>query len=285
MVDRKGVFSFLAITFGLTYLVEGLLIASGFRVGGRPPIFGQAVIAAVMWVPALATVLTIRLVTREGFAITNLRFGSWRPYLTTALVIPAAFAVIYGMTWLLGLGSPDWGLIQFRSQMQAMGADPSQMPPASQFLPLMLLATLFLTPFINGLFGFGEELGWRGYLLPKLMPLGKTKAYLLLGAIWGLWHAPLILVGFNYPGYPLLGVLWMIGMVTALGIYMNEMTLRHRSSILAGWMHGLFNSQAYGIWRVLFPEVNPLWGGVTGLLGMLVWLGLGVWQMRRGGEG
>jgi membrane protease YdiL (CAAX protease family) len=35
-----------------------------------------------------------------------------------------------------------------------------------------------------GLFGFGEEFGWRGYLLPKLMPLGRWKAYVLVGIIW-----------------------------------------------------------------------------------------------------
>ncbi len=60
------------------------------------------------------------------------------------------------------------------------------------------------------------------------------------------------------------------------------MSLRHRSSILAGWMHGVFNSQAYGIWRILFPTVNPLWGGMTGLVAMLVWLGIGLWEGRRG---
>ena len=131
-------------------------------------------------------------------------------------------------------------------------------------------------PTVNGLFGFGEEFGWRGYLLPKLMPLGKWKAYTLVGIIWGLWHAPLILAGFNYPGFPVLGVLGMIGMTTTFGFYINEMTLRHRSSILAGWMHGAFNGQFYGVWRILFPEAHPLLGGVTGLVGMLVWAALGL---------
>lgn len=282
MIDRKGIGSFLIITFALTYLVEGVLIANGFRIGGQPAFYGQLAIAAVMWAPALATVLTIKFVTHEGFTITNFRLGPWRPYLKVALVVPAVFALIYGITWLLGLGHPDWQLAQFRSQMEAMGADLSQMPPAAQFLPLMLLMTLVLTPFINGIFGFGEEFGWRGYLLPKLMPLGKTRAYLILGVIWGLWHAPLVLIGFNYPGYPILGVIWMSGLTTALGIYIGEMTLRHRSSILAGWTHGVFNSQGYGIWRLLFPDVNPLLGGMTGLVAIAAWLALGIWETRRG---
>jgi hypothetical protein len=45
----------------------------------------------------------------------------------------------------------------------------------------------------------------------------------------------------------------MVGLTTALGVYINELTLRYRSTILAGWLHGLFNSQGYGIWRILFP--------------------------------
>lgn len=281
MVDRKGITLYLAITFVVTYAIEGALIASGFRLTGTPALYGQLAIAGVMWVPTVATILTVKFVTREGFEITNFRIGSWRPYLKTALVIPAAFAVIYGLTWLLGLGHPDWRLADFRQLMASTGADVSAMPAPSTLLPLLFFVSLIVGPTINGVFGFGEEFGWRGYLLPKLMPLGKIRAYLLVGVIWGLWHAPLILVGFNYPGYPILGVIWMAGMTTALGVYINELSLRHRSSILAGWMHGAFNGQAYGIWRILFPDVNPLLGGMTGLVGIGVLLTLGLWEVRR----
>jgi hypothetical protein len=131
------------------------------------------------------------------------------------------------------------------------------------------------------LFAFGEEWGWRGFLLPRLMPLGKLKAYLILGVIWGLWHAPMIAIGFNYPGQPIAGIFMMIGLTTALGIFINELTLRYKSAILAGWAHGVFNSQAYGIWRViLFPMVNPLIGGISGLMGILLMtiFGLGTIQ-------
>ena len=69
--------------------------------------------------------------------------------------------------------------------------------------------------------------------------------------------------------------------MTAVGIYLNEMTLRHRSSILAGSIHGALNGQGYGIWGILFPNVNPLLGGVAGLVGMAVWLAIGLWVARR----
>jgi membrane protease YdiL (CAAX protease family) len=227
-------------------------------------------------------VLTIKLVTHEGFRGAGLRFGSWRPFAGAALMVPACFLVIYLLTWRLGLGRPDWNFSDFLNQIAKQSK--GEMPAApSPFLvwPAIFFTTLVVAPFFNGLFGFGEELGWRGYLLPKLMPLGKPRAYALLGLIWGLWHLPLVLVGFTYPGHPLLGALMFIGLTTAFGIYLNELTLRHRSSILAGWAHGVFNSQKLGAWALLFPGVNPLLGGYAGLPGIGVWLALGLFEVRR----
>lgn len=276
-IDRKGIAAFLLITFGLTYIIEGILALSGFRWEGIPPILGQYIVAGVMWAPALATVLTIKLVTHEGFGVTNLRFGPFKPYLLSALVIPSAFAATYGLTWLLGLGQPDWNLKSLLSMMANSGADMSNVPSSATILAALFFSSLVIGPTINGIAGFGEEFGWRGYLLPKLMPLGKIKAYLILGVVWGLWHAPLVLMGFNYPGHPLLGVVWMSALTSAFGIYLNELTLRYKSSILAGSIHGAFNGQGYGIWRQLFPTVNPLLGGMTGIIGIAVFTLLGLY--------
>jgi len=281
MVDRKGILSFLLVTFAVTYLIEGGLVLYGFRISRMPALYGQFIIAGVMWVPSLATVLTVKLITHEGFSRTGLRVGPLKPYLRTAGVIPVCFTVIYGLTWLTGIGTPDWKLSAFRSLISSSGADLSSMPAPEILLSVIFLVSLLVGPTINGIFGFGEEFGWRGYLLPKLMPLGKLKAYFLIGVIWGLWHAPLVLIGFNYPGYPVLGVLAMTGLTTTFGIYINELRLRHDSSLLSGWVHGAFNGQSYGIWRLLFPDVNPIIGGMTGLIAMIVWLGLGVWSVRR----
>ncbi len=279
--NRKGIATFLLITFGVTYAVEGALGLAGFRWEGVPPLLGQYLIIAVMWVPALAAGLTLRFVHREGLAGAYLRFGPLKPYLFSILIIPLVFALVYALTWLLGLGRPDWGLEFFQAQLVEMGADLTGMPPAGQILSFLFLSSLVTGPTLNALFAFGEELGWRGYLLPRLMPLGKPKAYLLLGLIWGLWHAPLILMGFNYPGYPLAGVVWMCALTLSIGIFINEMTLRYRSSILAGVIHGAFNGQAYGIWRILFPTAHPLLGGMAGLVGILVFALLGLWTLRR----
>lgn len=280
-LDRKGVWTFLGITFAVTYAVEGALIWSGFRIDRLPPAYGQYVVAGMMWTPALATVLTTRLVTHESLRVANIRFGGWRPYVASGLLIPGCFVVIYGVTWLLGLAQPDWELVEFRALIVSIGAEPPPMPPPALIWGALFLSSLLVGPLINSVFAFGEEMGWRGYLLPKLMPLGRVKAYLLIGVIWSLWHLPLVTIGFTYPGQPLWGALAFTAMVTSFGIYLNELALRNRSSILAGWAHGVFNSQKLGIWTLLFPTVNPLLGGYAGLVGITVWLLLGLWQASR----
>lgn len=280
-LNHKGIWSFLLITFLITYSIEGALILSGFRITSIPAYYGQLIIAGVMWVPALAVLITVKFITKEGFAGTFITFGSWKPYLFTALIIPACFVLIYGLTWLVGLGKPDWDLEQFYTLMaSSSGKTLGTMPSPKLILPAIFFATLVTSPFINAVFGFGEELGWRGYLLPKLMTLGKFKAYLILGFIWGLWHLPLILIGFTYPGHPFTGFLVFVCLTTAFGIFLNELTLHYKSSVLAGWVHGLFNSQKLGVWALLFPAVNPLIGGYAGVTGIFIWLLLGLVTIR-----
>jgi len=282
MLNRKGIISFLLITFGITYLIEGVLILSGFRVTLIPAIIGQYTILIAMWVPALATCITIRFITKEKLNSTLFSFGpSIKPYLFSALVIPLAFVITYLLTWALGLGKPDWRLTSFFELIASSGVDMSTAPAPGLILPLLFVISLVAAPFLNSIAAFGEEWGWRGYLLPRLIPLGKWKAYLIVGVVWGLWHAPMIAVGFNYPGMPVLGILLMVLLTTALGIFINEMTLHYQSAILAGWIHGVFNSQAYGIWRMLlFAGTIPALGGITGLVGIVVIAILGLFTMR-----
>lgn len=279
MIDRKGITAFTVITFVITYTIEGALFLSGAPLMLKG--LGQYVVAVVMWVPALATVLTIKYVTHEGFDLANIRFGGWRPYVSVGLLVPTCFILIYGLTWMLGLGEPDWTLQHFKDLFARAGAEVPSIPPPLVIWPALFAVSVLIVPFINGVFAFGEELGWRGYLLPKLLPLGKFWAYALLGIIWGLWHLPLVLVGFMYPEAPLAGVLMFTTLTTVFGIYINELTLRYRSSILAGWAHGVFNTQRLGVWALLFPNVNPWLGGFSGILGIGIWFLLGLWEYRR----
>ncbi len=78
--------------------------------------------------------------------------------------------------------------------------------PTGLIVAIQIAISFTLGPLINTLLALGEELGWRGFLLPSLLPLGQWRAILMSGLIWGVWHAPAILQGHNYPSQPVLGV-------------------------------------------------------------------------------
>jgi len=284
-LDARGIAAFLAMTFGVTWAVEFALIAIGVSFHPLPdPAWAVAPIAAVMFAPAAAALVTARWVTREGAGSLGLRLGSWKPYVYAAIVLPVAFIAIYGLTWVLGLGEPDWELAGLRQVLPPQGRAQLDEAGSALIIAATFAGSLTLAPFVNSIAGLGEELGWRGFLLPKLMPLGKPRAYALLGVIWGLWHSPLILfAGFGYGhGRPVAGLVIFVALLVAFGVFMNELTLRHRSSILAGWIHGVFNSQAYGILPVVFFKTDPLLGGKTGLVAVVVVSALATCEVMRG---
>jgi len=90
---------------------------------------------------------------------------------------------------------------------------------------------------------FGEEYGWRGYLLPRLMPLGEIKASLILGIIWALWHMPVLFAGVLYGGNnPWLALVIFVFTVTmSTFAYTWLGTASHHSSMLATIFHGSTN--------------------------------------------
>lgn len=256
---------FLALTFALTWVFEIYLIRNGLTFREIMDMATTLKVMAAMWIPGLCALVVHGLVEQRPLRELGLRFGSWNAYALALALIPLAYCAIYGLTWLAGLGQPDWQL----KQLADLGSE--QYEVISTIYLSALPASIFLSPFINFIPALGEELGWRGFLLPRLMRYGKLRAYLLLGLVWGLWHAPLIWVGFNYPDHPLLGMLMMVLGCTAFGALFNELTLKYRSVFLAAFLHAALNSQAYGIWYLLFPGVDPILGGDTGLTGLVVW--------------
>ena len=267
---RPGpVLAFVLLTFAATWGAEGALIASGLRFDDLVSRSSPALwLMVVMWIPGLAGLAVAMFVERTGprdlIPALSLRMGSVGPYFLSLGLIPLAYAAMYGLTWGAGLSGFDPDL----NELAALSGTPIGRDAA---LKIMLPLSIFLGPLINFVFGLGEELGWRGFLLPRLMPLGKARAYLILALLWGVWHAPLVLAGLNYPGQPIQGVVMMCLICLAFGAFLNEMTLHYRSSILAGFLHGAANAQGYGIWTWMFPGAHPLLGGAMGLTGVFVW--------------
>lgn len=97
---------------------------------------------------------------------------------------------------------------------------------------------------VNALFAFGEEFGWRGYLLWELAPLGFWRASALVGIVWGLWHAPIIAAGYNFPSFPLVGVGVMTAACLAFSPVYTSAVVRAESVFAAAVLHGVFNGSA-----------------------------------------
>ena len=158
---------------------------------------------------------------------------------------------------------------------------PSNLPHTLDSIIKIGIVGILISPFIIPvtIFAFGEEIGWRGYLLPILMELiNKERAILLNGILWGLAHAPLIYLGFNYGldywGAPYTGIIMMILVCVVLDIWLSYVTIKSNSIIPASILHGSIN--VIGEWPALVAVsgINPLWGpgpiGIIGMAGLLI---------------
>jgi membrane protease YdiL (CAAX protease family) len=139
------------------------------------------------------------------------------------------------------------------------------------FVWIALLQGLIAGITVNAIAGFGEEIGWRGFLLKEFKEMQFLKSSLIIGFIWGIWHSPLILMGHNYPQHPKIGVLMMIIWCILLTPILQFITIKSKSVITAAIAHGTLNAVA-GIAIMTINGGNDLTTGVTGLTGFIILL-------------
>ena len=289
--DLKRVIVYLVITFALTWLYAIFLvypIANGESLSGIPAMATQLVVAAAMFCPAIGVVLT-RLVTREGFKNVWLKphiKGNIKTYLLAwfgpAILTFAGMAVYF----LIFPNNLDLSFSYFTATLEATGAPLETLPmPIGTLMLVQTLQAVFLAPIMNFVTCFGEEWGWRGYLLPKMKKLLPTVPMLLVtGLIWGLWHAPLTIIGHNYGlgywGFPFTGIAMMCVFCIVLGIFLSYVTLKTGSCIPAILSHGAINGiAAIGIYFT-FDGGNPFVGPApTGIIGMIPFLAIAVFMV------
>ena len=151
----------------------------------------------------------------------------------------------------------------------------------------ILLAAIAPLVAVNHIAAFGEEVGWRGFLLPLLIEgLGERRAVLVNGVLWGIAHAPLVCFGLNYtgeyPGAPWSGILMMVVFATVLGIFMSYLTLRSGSIWPACIAHGAVNAVREAPLLICGAWYNVLLGPKpSGIIGMAGFIILGAALMLR----
>lgn len=216
---------------------------------------------------ALANLLT-RLVTREGWGDLWLRprfRQGWRVWLI-AWFLPALLVLAGGAVYFLIFPQHfDATLGPVQALLDQAAAAGSVVPFGPDiFILIQLAQALLLAPLLNALPTLGEEFGWRAYLQPKLMVLGWRRAMVLTGVIWGVWHWPILAMGYNYgleyAGAPWLGMLLFVWFTTLLGIVLGWLTMRGGSVWPAVIGHGALNGIAGLPALFVQGEPNPLLG-------------------------
>ena len=243
--ESKNLLIYLGITFAISWLMffSFLLPGNSFLdENGSLSGTGNLICTLGMLCPAIGVIIT-RYITKEGHALTgegsmmlgiDLKNGKHVFYIL-AILLPWIYMELgYALTAAV---SPEAFDKTFFKNITANVRD-------AYMYPLMAI--------VSGVFfsigGLGEEIGWRGYMMPKLINIfGMGKAVIIGGIIWGIWHWPLTYVGHNfgtdYKGYPWAGFAGMIFLCVFMGILLTFVTVKTGSVWPAAILHAVNNAQ------------------------------------------
>lgn len=281
-LNTKRILIFLGFAFGIPWVVALIMALSGLWT--ENPL--QAVtLANLVFIstPVVANILT-RLVTKEGWGHFMLRPNfrrSWRFWLAVWF-LPLLAAVVGGAIYYLLFPQsfdPELGALR---KLTASVPSLATINPWLIIMSMVIQGMLLAVP-INSVASLGEELGWRAYLLPKLMErfpgmAGARQMALLVGLIHGVWHWPLFFLstrldpGSGFP-FPLVYLVFTCSM----SVLLSWATLSSGSVWPAAIGHGAVNATSALTGYLLKGTANPLLGPApTGLIGGLGYLVLAV---------
>jgi uncharacterized protein len=189
-VAWRHVICFVLLAYGSAWAIWAALlgptIMDALREGRTPDSFTATLAVTLgMYAPALAAVVMRLFISREGLRRALRPLPSLRMALGAVLIPMALILILVAIVTATNIGDAT---------------------PAKPWGTLLAILTFVGVP-VGAALAFGEEFGWRGYLLPKLLPLGEVKAALIVGVIWGPWHLPVLVAGLNYPGELIIAVL------------------------------------------------------------------------------
>lgn len=264
MTDKKRTLLRLVIFLVISFLPFIIIVPIMNAHYGAPIFECEEAVSAVyalgvfgMMIPSVAHLVT-RLVTKEGFRNTYLAAnvkGNVKWYVASVAVKLAESALCAVMICLIYADG--------RSFSEIFSAED---PALITGLLLLQLAASVIVFFPS----FGEEWGWRGYMMPKLTELmGRPAAIVVGGVIWGLWHAPLTVSGHNFSTdtNPLLAVLMMCGLCVLMNTFLTLLTERTKSIYPASFCHMVNNNMGATALMTLFcteeflqslPRISPL---------------------------
>ncbi|WP_026734331.1 CPBP family glutamic-type intramembrane protease [Fischerella sp. PCC 9605] len=268
--------AFLTTLLATVFLAGWLMVASifGWLTGGVS-------LTLSAWVgqftPAIATLL-IRWFRREKWTDAGFRFSSFYWYFKAWVTAIALFISAFAISALLGWGTVarSWSDIAVRAKSLGFVS----LSPEPVGIIGFMLFSLFVLPLLLSFFALGEEIGWRGYVLPNLLPLGRRHALIISGLLGSVWHIPLVLVGQAYPGHRVTGLLLIFPFITGVWIILGYFRLGSGSVFVSTLLHGTLNAQMIGPAVLIVAISSPIYGGFMGIAGIvIVWIAA-LWCLR-----
>jgi membrane protease YdiL (CAAX protease family) len=246
-----------------------------FRISPTNLLF-QFVLLAGAFIPAIAAIIVRKWITREGFSDAGLQFNfrkNWKYYVFAGYILPiVVLGSIVGLAALFGLSRPDFSMHRSLAVLMPQVTLPSQQMTPGMWVIGMLQLMLISIP-IGALVTWGEEFGWRSYLQIRLFAERPILAAVVTGLIWGLWHYPIIFLGYEH--YENIGAGLVVFPVCTilLSIIFGWLRMKTGSIWSCSIAHGATNSFGASL-ALLFFLGGPNFTFVS-YLGILSWMPLG----------
>lgn len=280
---------FLALSFGMAWAFSLPLWLSDAKPDSS---LMTAVGAAMMFTPAFA-VLAVHLLGRRGGGAPSLRELARETGLgmgpdrrkTLGLVAlgwllpPVVVALTAALAVAAGVLEVD--LESFSLLRERLGYEPEEALPMAvgHLLVVLVVQSVTVSAFLTMVFAFGEEWGWRGWMLPRLVSRwGVTGGLVVSGVIWGLWHFPATLRGYNYPELGAWAAIFFVGACILLSIPMGWLRLVTGSIWPAVAAHGALNATS-GLVNLIGDSSEPPVLHLAGVGGLAGWVVLAVISM------
>lgn len=249
----KKFWIYILVTFGFGWLTQGLAVLSVSY--GMNALVYTALLSVCMFAPLFGTLAANGGIGQKADIRWKPRIKGRARWWLAAWFIPAVLTILgAALYFLLFPNRFDSSMPMVAEQIAAQG-----LPiPAWVIVLVAVVQCVTYAPFINMFFALGEEVGWRGWMTPFLAErMGKRKALVLSGIIWGAWHWPVILfAGYNfgtgYWGAPFTGGLEMCLACVALGILLSFLYEKTDSVWAPALAHGAINAAA-GIGSYFLP--------------------------------
>lgn len=267
-MSRRLLAAYLVIVFALSYALEATIISRGGLDGP-----GGKLTPILMWVPGVVAV-AMRLLWRRRLS----PLGFKRPriaWLGFGYLFPAGVALAaYGIAWLTGLAplSIPWDRIEAHA-------------PGAAGLALFVLVAGGVAFIGAAILALGEEIGWRGFLVPLLVGARVPYPLAVSGIIWGLWHVPLVLFGdYASSQIPIVSAAVFIAATTADGVNYGWTRLASRSLWPAVFLHASHNAYFQTVFDKLTGEsaTSAYVVGESGLLPLALYGAFAIWLVRSG---